>query len=295
MAIERIVAGVDGSANSQCAVQWAADLVTSTRSEIIAVHALTLLERLAQHTEPVPAALHRAEIIGRFENEWCSPLDTSPVQSRRLALDGPPVMALFRDHRGISRHRPTRGLGRDPGWNRRNAHHFDGNLAGFREEVTNDPGARPWNGEGGGMKDATDTNDVTLDRFGLEVLRTEVCWRTPTRSCRALTAKSQMTRTTPTTPTTTRTREATGTSSISKVPSESFRLAVPDGSSTALADAEVETRPDGRIRCLWLTKGLGRGGVERLLLDMIPLVDHTRYEVEVAYILPWKDNYRPAI
>ncbi|MEZ5409736.1 MAG: glycosyltransferase [Acidimicrobiales bacterium] len=47
-----------------------------------------------------------------------------------------------------------------------------------------------------------------------------------------------------------------------------------------------------RIRCLWLTKGLGLGGVERLLVDMLPLVDHDRFQVDVAYVLPWKDNLR---
>lgn len=45
-------------------------------------------------------------------------------------------------------------------------------------------------------------------------------------------------------------------------------------------------------RCLWLTKGLGRGGVERLLVDMYPLVDADRFDVEVAYVLPWKDAHR---
>ncbi|MDH3679522.1 MAG: glycosyltransferase [Acidimicrobiia bacterium] len=46
-----------------------------------------------------------------------------------------------------------------------------------------------------------------------------------------------------------------------------------------------------RRRCLWLTKGLGRGGVERLLVDMLPLVDTERWEIDVAYVLPWKDNF----
>ncbi len=44
-------------------------------------------------------------------------------------------------------------------------------------------------------------------------------------------------------------------------------------------------------RCLWLTKGLGRGGVERLMLDMYPLVDRERFEVDVAYVLPNKTDY----
>jgi glycosyltransferase involved in cell wall biosynthesis len=48
-------------------------------------------------------------------------------------------------------------------------------------------------------------------------------------------------------------------------------------------------------RCLWLTKGLGRGGVERLLVDMFPLVDGDRYHVDIAYVLPWKDVYHRAL
>jgi glycosyltransferase involved in cell wall biosynthesis len=32
--------------------------------------------------------------------------------------------------------------------------------------------------------------------------------------------------------------------------------------------------------------------VERLLVDMWPLIDHDRFEVDVAYVLPWKDAYR---
>lgn len=45
------------------------------------------------------------------------------------------------------------------------------------------------------------------------------------------------------------------------------------------------------LRCLWLAKGLGRGGVERLLVDMLPLVDSDAFEVDVAYQLPWKDDH----
>jgi glycosyltransferase involved in cell wall biosynthesis len=42
-------------------------------------------------------------------------------------------------------------------------------------------------------------------------------------------------------------------------------------------------------RVLWLTKGLGLGGAERLLALMAAKLDRGRYEVEVAYLLPWKD------
>lgn len=41
-------------------------------------------------------------------------------------------------------------------------------------------------------------------------------------------------------------------------------------------------------RVLWLTTGLGRGGAERLLVDTAARLDHERYEVTIAYVLPWK-------
>lgn len=43
-------------------------------------------------------------------------------------------------------------------------------------------------------------------------------------------------------------------------------------------------------RLLWLTKGLGRGGAEQLLVSTLAHLDRHRFEVEVAYLLPWKDS-----
>jgi len=43
------------------------------------------------------------------------------------------------------------------------------------------------------------------------------------------------------------------------------------------------------MRVLMLTKGLGRGGTERLLCGTVRLLDRAAYDVEVAYLLPWKD------
>ncbi|MFJ3793669.1 glycosyltransferase [Kitasatospora sp. NPDC090091] len=50
-----------------------------------------------------------------------------------------------------------------------------------------------------------------------------------------------------------------------------------------------------RIRVLWLAKGLGRGGAEQLLLNCARHADTSRYEIEVAYVLPWKDALAPAL
>ncbi|WP_405014221.1 glycosyltransferase [Kitasatospora sp. NBC_01539] len=50
-----------------------------------------------------------------------------------------------------------------------------------------------------------------------------------------------------------------------------------------------------RRRVLWLAKGLGRGGAEQLLLNCARHADSARYEVEVAYVLPYKDALVPAL
>ncbi|MFI9331525.1 glycosyltransferase [Kitasatospora sp. NPDC052868] len=51
----------------------------------------------------------------------------------------------------------------------------------------------------------------------------------------------------------------------------------------------------GRTRVLWLAKGLGRGGAEQLLVNCARHADTERYEIEVAYVLPWKDALAPAL
>ena len=53
----------------------------------------------------------------------------------------------------------------------------------------------------------------------------------------------------------------------------------------------ANVRRDRPVRVLWLIKGLGRGGAERLLTLMGPRIDPARVEIEVAYLLPWKDAF----
>ncbi|MFD5918907.1 glycosyltransferase [Kitasatospora sp. NPDC058201] len=52
---------------------------------------------------------------------------------------------------------------------------------------------------------------------------------------------------------------------------------------------------DEPTRVLWLAKGLGRGGAEQLLLNCARHADRSRYRIEVAYVLPWKDALAPAL
>lgn len=44
-----------------------------------------------------------------------------------------------------------------------------------------------------------------------------------------------------------------------------------------------------RQKVLWLIKGLGLGGAEKLLSLSLPHIDREKYDYEVAYLLPWKD------
>lgn len=46
------------------------------------------------------------------------------------------------------------------------------------------------------------------------------------------------------------------------------------------------------VRVLWLVKGLGPGGAERLLVDAAGAHDRARFHFECAYLLPWKDALR---
>jgi glycosyltransferase involved in cell wall biosynthesis len=44
------------------------------------------------------------------------------------------------------------------------------------------------------------------------------------------------------------------------------------------------------IRVLWLTKGLGPGGAERLLVSFAAIADRERFDLRAAYLLPWKNH-----
>ncbi|MEQ8717519.1 MAG: glycosyltransferase [Acidimicrobiales bacterium] len=55
------------------------------------------------------------------------------------------------------------------------------------------------------------------------------------------------------------------------------------------------TDGDGRIRVLWLIKGLGPGGAERLLVHHARARDRERFAYEVAYLVPEKSHLVPEL
>jgi len=50
-----------------------------------------------------------------------------------------------------------------------------------------------------------------------------------------------------------------------------------------------------RTRVLWVVKGLGPGGAERLLVEHARSGDRERLDYEVAYVLPWKRHLVPEL
>ena len=89
-----VVCGIDGSPNAQHALQWSADLVAGTGGEVIAVHAVGLVEELQGET--VPSASHRREIEDLCVTVWCAHLARSGVEWRHAVLDGHPVDVMLR-------------------------------------------------------------------------------------------------------------------------------------------------------------------------------------------------------
>jgi glycosyltransferase involved in cell wall biosynthesis len=60
---------------------------------------------------------------------------------------------------------------------------------------------------------------------------------------------------------------------------------------SSLRGQPSRSRDRERIRVLWVIKGLGRGGAERLLVQAARYRDRDAFDVECAYLLPWKDAF----
>lgn len=86
-----IVVGLDGSPDSQEAVRWAAGLAGALGAEVVAVHALGLLDQLEPGGPVVPTQPNRAEIADRAAGTWSEPLEAAGVQHRVVLQDGNPV------------------------------------------------------------------------------------------------------------------------------------------------------------------------------------------------------------
>jgi nucleotide-binding universal stress UspA family protein len=93
MRIERIVVGIDGSSNSDRAASVAADLAELAGAEVIAVHAMGLLEDLPDPGETLVD--HRAHLRQTFETTWTALIHRTGIRLRCELRDGDPVDAIL--------------------------------------------------------------------------------------------------------------------------------------------------------------------------------------------------------
>src|SRR5690606_31023612 len=94
--VETILVCVDGPANSIDAVRWVAGRAPALGAEVVAVHALGMLDRLEPDGPLVPTQPHRDEIAEKVRTQWITPLDEAGVTHRCLLHDGNPVEVVLR-------------------------------------------------------------------------------------------------------------------------------------------------------------------------------------------------------
>lgn len=88
-----LVVGVDGSADSAVALEWAAELASHLGAEVVAVYALGLLAHMRSGEEPAQG--HRQEIEQLLGGPWTEALRQHGVAHRTEVDDGNPVTALL--------------------------------------------------------------------------------------------------------------------------------------------------------------------------------------------------------
>ena len=94
--IKRIVVGVDGSAQSAAAVEWAVRLAKGMRSQITAVFAIHMpIYFASEYGAPFQFDQQwRDDMKEEFENKWCKPLIVSGVRYRTVMEDGRPASVI---------------------------------------------------------------------------------------------------------------------------------------------------------------------------------------------------------
>lgn len=112
-----VLVGVDGSAESRNALEWAADLAALTGAVVVAVHAMGLLERLGPSGDWLSTAGHQGEIERVLQEDWCECLRQREVRYRTELAYGPPADLLLATARRLGASLVvvgSRGAGRVP-------------------------------------------------------------------------------------------------------------------------------------------------------------------------------------
>lgn len=96
--IKRIVVGLDGSAPSAAALEWAIGFARAFSAEVIAVHAIPFLAYAVDFYGMAPPIQYdpewAAEMKRQFEQEWCKPLRDSGLPYRMVLKNRRPASLI---------------------------------------------------------------------------------------------------------------------------------------------------------------------------------------------------------
>lgn len=96
--IKRIVVGLDGSAQSAAALEWAIGFARAFNAEVVAVHAIPFLAYAAEFYGMAPPIQYdpewAAEMKRQFEEEWCKPLRDSGLPYQMVLKNGRPASLI---------------------------------------------------------------------------------------------------------------------------------------------------------------------------------------------------------
>jgi nucleotide-binding universal stress UspA family protein len=86
-----LIVGVDGSPEAREALRWASRLAAGRGRDVIAAHALGLLESIDGVV--VSSDDHRAEIEEMVRRDWCASLRPNGSNVHAAVVDGDPIDA----------------------------------------------------------------------------------------------------------------------------------------------------------------------------------------------------------
>ena len=96
--VRRVVVGLDGSPNSQAALDYAVALARPLGAEVVATYALMPLEYVyPPHPLALPVQFDEQalqSLQGQLEDEWCRPLREAGIRYRARVITGRPSTVL---------------------------------------------------------------------------------------------------------------------------------------------------------------------------------------------------------
>ena len=113
--VERVLVGLDGSEESRIAGEWALMIARETGAELIAFHAVGLLDVWPDGDGPAPAESHAH--VRQQLTDWAQPLRDRGADVREALADGPPTDTMLRYATSVDAHLivvGSRGLGDTP-------------------------------------------------------------------------------------------------------------------------------------------------------------------------------------